>query len=78
MTTCESAWGRTNALRVWVVCGRLVVWLFCVFCYCDRTKICATSGKFLLNIINDVAAKLGASERVISERHTASLICSSR
>ncbi|AUG34165.1 50S Ribosomal protein L22p/L17e [Candidatus Hodgkinia cicadicola] len=39
--------------------------------YCDRTKICATLGKFLLHIINDVAAKFGVSKRiVISECHT--------
>ncbi|AHL30981.1 MAG: Ribosomal protein L22p [Candidatus Hodgkinia cicadicola] len=38
---------------------------------CDRTKICTALSKFLLHILNDVAAKFGVNKRVIiSECHT--------
>ncbi|AUG33741.1 50S Ribosomal protein L22p/L17e [Candidatus Hodgkinia cicadicola] len=35
--------------------------------HCARAKVCATLGKLLLRIINGVAAKFGASKRIISE-----------
>ncbi len=39
--------------------------------YCDRTKICTTLSKFIMHILNDVAAKFGARRRVvISECYT--------
>lgn len=39
--------------------------------YCDRTKICTTLSKFLLHILNDVAAKFGVNKRVVvSECYT--------
>lgn len=39
--------------------------------YCDRTKVCTTLSKFLLHMLNDIAAKFGVNKRVvISECYT--------